>query len=102
MHASAPTNTSKSLSVTTISATAALLFVHGLRTTELLGVGLGQSCCARLRWLLNGDSIFDFAGHQREGLLYVLAVFGGGLEEPHAVVIGEFLSFLEANLALRL
>ena len=46
--------------------------------------------------------MLNFARHQHEGLLDILAVLRGGLHEAHVVVVGELLALLEAYLSGRL
>ena len=48
----------------------------------------------------NGHIIFDLARHGGESRLYVLALLGGGLEEPDAVVVGHLLALLEGDCSL--
>lgn len=56
--------------------------------TSSLGLGLS-----------NGDAGLDLPGHHDEGLLDVLAVLGGGLEEADVVVLGQLLALVGGDLA---
>lgn len=64
---------------------------NSLVGAALLSLGLG-----------NGNAALDLLGHELEGFVDVLAVFGGGLKESHIIVLRKFSSFIGANLALRL
>lgn len=50
--------------------------------------------------LRDSNSVFDLTSHEREGLLYVFAVFGGCLEESHIEVFSELLALFEGDRAL--
>jgi len=81
-----------------LSAAALLRWLDGLGATELGSAVLGV--LAALLGLRDSDSVLDFTRHQSEGLLYIFAILGRGLEEANIKVFSEFLTLFEGDSAL--
>ena len=87
--------------VSKCSAAAFLIFLESSALAcELCGASLWVVSRTTL-WGL-GNIRFNFACHELEGLVYILAFFGGGLEESDAVVVGHLLPFFERHSSLGL